>query len=385
MKPILTGVKVLEFGSYIAGPLAAMLLADQGAEVIKVERPTGDPYRKMPGFVVWNRGKRSITLDLKQAEGQEIAQVLAKGSDVVIHNCKPGVPEQLGIGYATLAGLNPRLIYCSVTGFGESGPYRDEPGWDPLVLSRTFTYLSQGGSLERPVYLVFPLASYYGAMMASFSTATALFVREITGRGQKVEVPLLNVMTAVEHQTLFDVEGKARLPWLPQGAMPLYRLHKASDGQWFFLALGNYSFFTKFALLMDKEEWLIDPLFEGAPMAILPPRSYEVEKVMVELIATKTRDEWLALLREADIPCAPVKRVDEYLDDPQIAANEMVVELDDPNVGPVRQMGIPIKFSLTPGTIKGPSPKLGQHTDEVLTEIGLSATAIAELRAKRIV
>lgn len=120
-------------------------------------------------------------------------------------------------------------------------------------------------------------------------------------------------------------------------------------------------------------------------MAILPPRSYEVEKVMVELIATKTRDEWLALLREADIPCAPVKRVDEYLDDPQIAANEMVVELDDPNVGPVRQMGIPIKFSLTPGTIKGPSPKLGQHTDEVLTEIGLSATAIAELRAKRIV
>jgi formyl-CoA transferase len=388
MPAVLEGIKVLDFSCYIAGPYAAMLLAEQGADVIKVEPPDGDPYRKHRGFIVWNRSKKGIVLNLKSPEGQEIAQRLASRSDVIIENFRPGVADRLGIGYETVRKLNPAVIYCSISGFGPTGPYRDTPGWEPIVASIATTYSSQGGSEGPPVYLILPLASYYAALMAPFSVATALFARQLTGRGQKVDVSLFGAMLGATSSGLVDFEGREkRVSGVrdQQGGSPLYRLYQGSDGQWFFLGLGNLGFFTKFAVAMGHEEWLTDPRFEGAPFLILPPFSVEVITEFQKLFSTRTRDEWLEFLRAADIPCAPAATVEEFMDDPQVLANEMVVTVEQPGLGSVREMGIPLKLKQAQGEIKGPAPSLGQHTAEVLGALGYSAHEIAKLKNKGVI
>ena len=167
---------------------------------------------------------------------------------------------------------------------------------------------------------------------------------------------------------LVDFAGRIRIPFTdPQGAMPLYKFYQGSDGKWFFLGLGNVTFLTKFAIVMEHEEWLADPRFEGAPFLIFPPDSTELIAMFKEIFATKTRDEWLAFLRSEDIPCAAALPVEEFLDDPQVMANDMVVEMEEPGLGTVREMGIPVKLRGTPGEVKSRSPKLGEHTQEILT------------------
>jgi len=384
MTQALSGFKVLDFGRYIAGPYAAMLLADQGAEVTKVEAPGGDPLRKELGFIVWNRSKRDITLNLKKPEGQRIVRELAKQSDVVIENFRPGVAERLGIGYETLSELNPRMVYCSISGFGPSGPYRDLPGWEPIVSSLSTIYTEQG-YVTHPVYIVLPLASTYAAFMAAFSVTTALYARELTGKGQKTDVSLFGALLAAQSIWVLDFKGKERMPWGPQGVLPLYRLYQGSDGKWFFLGLGTFTFFTKFAVLMGHEEWLADPLFDGAPFLIMPPRNARVIAMLKETFSTKTRDEWVELFTSADLPCAPVRAIDEFFEDPQILANEMVAEVEQPGLGRVRQMGVPVKFSLTPGRVKGPCPAMGQHNQEVLAGLGYSAGEVAKFKNEGVI
>ncbi len=388
MEGVLAGFRVLDFGHYIAGSFAAMLLAEQGAEVLKVERPGGDPIRREPGFMVWNRSKKGMILNLKTTEGQQVAQELAKRCDVVIENFRPGVADRLGIGYETMRRLNPRLVYCSISGFGNEGPYRDVPAWDPIVASTTALYVSQAGADNPPVYIVLPLPSYYAALMAAFSVTTALYFRELTGKGQKVDISLANSMITAMSGSMVDFEGKLRAGSYgdPQGPQPLCHLYQGSDGQWFLMnPAGNLAFFTKFALLMGHEEWLTDPLFEGAPVYIAPPRDRQVVAMFKDIFATKTRDEWLELLRAGDVPCAPAQSVEEYLNDPQVLANDMVVTVEEPHLGKVREMGVPIKLSLTPGQVKGPSPLLGQHTEEVLADLGYSVQAIARLKDEGVI
>ncbi|MFC1895596.1 CaiB/BaiF CoA transferase family protein [Thermodesulfobacteriota bacterium] len=388
MEQALSGFRVLDFGHYIAGPYAAMLLAEQGAEVIKVERPGGDPIRGHHGFMVWNRSKKGITLDLKKKEGRQIARELAGVSDVIIENYSPGVADRLGIGFESIRQVNPRLIYCSISAFGQEGPYRDLPGWDPMVGSLSGAVVEQGGGQEYPpLYLVLHLPSYYSAFMASFSIASALLAREITGKGQRVDISLFGSMLGAQATAMVDFEGRFRLPWSdPQGSMPLYKFYQGSDGKWFFLGLGNVGFFAKFAIALGHEEWLVDPRFEGAPFLIFPPVSEEITAEFKEILATKTRDEWLKFLQSEDIPCAAAQPVEEFLDDPQVMANEMVVEMEESFRGKVREMGIPVKLKLTPGGIKGRSPKLGENTEEILTDlIGYSADEVAGLKARGVV
>jgi len=385
MEQALSGVRVLDFGHYIAGPYAAMLLAEQGAEVIKVERPGGDPFRKELGFIVWNRSKRGITLDLKQAEGQRIAQELARRADILIENYHPGIADKLGIGYDTLRQLNPQLVYCSISGFGHSGPYRDLPGWDPIVASVASVYVSQAEP-KPPLYLVLPLPSYYAAFMSVFSMATALLARGLMGKGQHIDMSLFNSILGAQSGRIVDFEGVKRLPFGdPQGGMPLYRLYQGRDGKWFFLALGNLTFFAKFAVAMGHEEWLTEPRFQGAPFLILPPTSTQLIAMFKEIFSTRTRDEWLEFLRAADLPCAPALSVAEFMNDPQVLANGMVEVVEQPPLGKVREMGIAVRFPLTPGRIKGPAPALGQHTEEVLADLGYSAREMARLKGQGVI
>ncbi|MDY7039147.1 MAG: CoA transferase, partial [Thermodesulfobacteriota bacterium] len=369
MEQALSGFRILDFGHYIAGPYTGMLLAEQGAEVIKVEPPEGDPFRDKAGFMVWNRSKKGIKLDLKKKECQKIACELAEKSDVIIENFSPGVAESLGIGYETIRKLNPRVVYCSISGFDQNGPHRDIPGWDPIVASMSSIYVEQagGGENDPPTFLVLPLPSYYTALMASFSITMALYHREMTGMGQMIDMSLFNTSIGVAGGMLMDFEGKLRIPWSdPQGSIPLYKLYQGSDGKWLFVAMGNFSFFTKFAVALGHEEWLTDPLFDGAPFLILPPRNTQVIAMMKEIFQTKTRDEWLEFLQAADVPCAPALSVEEFLDDPQVKANEMVIEIEEPGKGKVREMGIPVRLLSAPGQIKGRSPMLGEHTVDIM-------------------
>lgn len=380
----LTGIKILDFGQYIAAPFAAMLLAEQGADVIKVERLQGDPFRREQGFIVWNRSKRGIMLDLRKPEGQKIALNLAKHADVVMENFKPGVADKLGIGFDTVNDINPRAVYCSISGFGVRGSYSSLPGYDQIVSTIATVYTEQGYPTH-PLYVVLPLASLYAAVEAAFGIVAALCVRETTGRGQKIEVSMFRTMLSACRQHLIDFEGMFRIPWGPTGPLPLYRPYQCSDGKWFFVALGNFKFFTKWALAMGHDEWLTDPLFEGAPFFILQPRNAQVMALLKEIYLSKTRDEWTELFMSNGIPVAPVQMVDEFMRYSQIKADDMLQVVKQPELGNVKEMGIPVSLLGAPGKIKGPVPSPGKHTGEVLRKLGYSAKDITRLKKEKVV
>ncbi len=380
----LSGIRVLDFGQYIAGPFAATLLAEQGAEVIKVERPGGDPLRGQDAFMVWNRSKKGIILDLKKPEGLKIALDLAKKADVVIENFKPGTADKLGIGYDKIKELNPRAVYCSISGFGPTGPYAGWAGYDQIVSTVASVYNEQG-VVTHPLFLVLPLASLYTAVDAAFYIVSGLCVREKTGKGQKIDVSLFRTILSTFRQFNVDFEGMFRAPWGPTGPMPLYRPYQCKDGEWLFTGLGNPKFFMQFAVELGHDEWLTDPLFEGAPFLIFPPRNAQVMAMLKPLYKTKTRAEWIKQFMDASIPVAPVQTVDQFMDYKQVIASDMVQTVKEPGKGSVKEMGVPIAMADTPGKIKGPSPQPGQHTREVLRELGYSAQEIKRLKQEQVI
>jgi len=384
MNEMLSGIKVLDFGQYIAGPLAAMMLAEQGAEVIKIERPQGDPFRKKDGFMVWNRSKKNIVLDLTRPEGQEIALDLIKDADVIIENFRPGVMEKLGLSYERIQAINPRIIYCSISGFGDSGPYTRIPGYEQLVSSLSTIYAEQGYA-TRPTYVLLPLASSAAGLDAAYSIVAALCVREGTGQGQKIEATLFNSALSINRDKALNFPGVYRYHWLPTGTFPFYRIYKCADGKHLFLGLGNFKFVTMFVLLIEREDWLVGDLLDGAPFGMLPPKAGMMVARLKDIFLTKTRDEWLELLLPNGIPVAPIQTIDDYMEYGQVKANGLVVTVKQPGKGMAKEVGIPIKPSLTPGSIKGPSALPGQHTAEILTRLGYSSGDIKKLKRDGIV
>jgi crotonobetainyl-CoA:carnitine CoA-transferase CaiB-like acyl-CoA transferase len=380
---VLSGIRVLDFGQYIAGPFAAMLLAEQGAEVIKIERPQGDPFRKEDGYMVWNRSKKNIVLDLKKQEGQKIALEMVKEADVIIENFRPGVMDRLGVGYEAVKAINPRAVYCSISGFGTKGPYSNLPGWEQTVSSLGTVYVEQGYPTH-PLYVVLPLASIYSAVETAFCAVTGLCAREATGKGQKVDVSMFRTILSTFRQFLIDFDGMFRAPWGPTGPLPLYRAYPGSDGKYFFLGLGNPKFFTQFAVVMGHDEWLTDPLFEGAPFLILPPRNAQVMVIFKSIFAQKPAAEWIEMLSSNGIPCAPVQLVENFMNYEQIKANDLIKTLKQPGKGMVREMGIPVAPALTPGSIKGPAAYPGQHTSEILRRLGYRAADIKRLKKEKV-
>lgn len=375
--PPLDGIRVVDLTSYIAGSYAAMQLADLGADVVKVEALEGDSFRELPGFFGWNRGKRSIAVNLKTPEGRRIVEQLAARGDVLMENMRPGVADRLGVGWARLAALNPRLVYCSVTAFGSTGPEAERPGFDPIfqALGGLMTLQGFGGP---PQYLRTAPTDYYTAAIATQAVLAALFARERTGRGQRVETSLLRGVLALQSGIAVEYPSK---PTLIRDN-PTYRLYQAGDGAWFFLAVGNQAFWTKLCKALDMESLADDPRFASWLLRL------QNNQALLPLIEAKFKSEprahWLEVLRQHDIPAAPVQSVNEFMEHPAVRHHDMVHEYDHPDVGRLRLMGQPLLFADTPTRDPGPPPTLGQHTGAVLEELGYSAPTIADLLTRRI-
>jgi len=378
LPPPLDGVRVVDLTSYIAGSYSAMMLADLGAAVLKVESLEGDSFRELPGFFGWNRGKRSIALNLKTPEGRQIVERLAREGDVLMENWRPGVADRLGVGHAHLLELNPKLIYCSVTAFGSTGPYVDRPGFDPLLqaMGGLMTLQGFGGA---PQYLRTAPTDYYTAAIAAQAVLAALFVRQRTGRGQRIETSLLRGVLALQSGIAIDYPGKPTL----MRENPTYRLYQGSDGQWFFVACGNQSFWVKLCTALGMQDFADDPRFASWLLRI--QNSEALLPIIEKRFGEKPRAEWLEVLAAHDIPAAPVKTIQEFMNDPAVQHHDMVHEYDHPDVGRLRLIGQPLAFAGTPTRDPGPPPTLGQHTDEVLRELGYDATAVHDLRARKVV
>jgi crotonobetainyl-CoA:carnitine CoA-transferase CaiB-like acyl-CoA transferase len=374
----LAGITVVDLTSYIAGSYGAMMLADLGAHVIKVEALEGDSFRELQGFYGWNRGKRSIAVNLKTPDGRAVVHRLAERGDVVMENMRPGVVERLGVDYATLRALNPRIIYCSVTAFGSDGPYRDRPGFDPLIqaMSGVMTLQGFGGP---PQYVRVPVTDYYAAALGCQAVLAALFVRERTGTGQRVETSLLKAGLALQSGSVVDYPGRE----IVYRDTPTYRLYQAGDGQWFFLACGNQSFWAKLCIALGRPDLVKDPRF-GSWLA-RRDNADALTPLLEEAFASRPRDEWLRILAEHDIPAAPTQSTREFMKDPAVLHHNMIVSYEHPELGPLTLMGQPLRFSESRVADAGPPPVLGQHTAEVLREVGYRDEEIADLCRRGIV
>lgn len=377
-RPPLDGVRVVDLASYIAGSYAGMMLADLGARVVKVEALEGDSFRELPGFHGWNRGKRSLAVNLKTPEGREIVERLAAEADVMMENMRPGVVDRLGLGYERMRSINPRLIYSSVTAFGSTGPYSERPGFDPLLqaMSGVMTLQGFGGP---PQYLRLAVTDYYTAALAAQAILAALFVRERTGRGQRVETSLLHASLALQSGNVVEYPGKPTIARIN----PTYRLYQAGDGQWFFLACGNQSFWVKLCKALDVNELADDPRF--ASWLLRLDNNEALLPLLEARFASEPRAHWLAVLAAHDIPAAPVQPLTEFMDDPAVRHLDMVHEYDHPDVGRLRLMGQPLVFSDTRTADPGPPPALGADTEAVLRELGYAPETIADLERRKIV
>ncbi len=385
----LTGIKVLDFSNYIAGPYCPMMLADLGAEVIKIESHQGDMLRFFPStlpnesrmFLGLNRNKRSMVLDLKQPEGQEVIYKLIKETDVVVENFRPGVVEKLEVDYDTLSKIQPRLIYCSISGYGQKGPLRNKPGFDQVLQNFGGIAMSQGGEEGPPAVVQGSVIDYFTGMMAAYGIMTALFVRERTGIGQKIETSLLEATMAIQSGRLIWAEGEPKEARrdLHGGISSIY---KTKEG-YIYVSAHTEKFWSGLCTVLGLEKLIDDPRYNS--MSKRSAQAAHLKKLLEEAFMQKTAAEWETLLEAQEVPCARTRPLEELFEHPQVLANDMIVTLEHPVVGKFRMIGLPLKLHKTPGKVRRPAPTLGQHTEEILTSIGYTAEAIAELKAKRVI
>jgi len=399
MSMALEHITILDLTHMLSGPYATMLLTDLGARTIKVEPPDcgegtrrlmeNDPDYARDGmgayFLTLNRGKRSVCIDLKCEAGHAVFLDLVRHADIVINNFSVGVPQRLGIHHEALAAVNPRIITCSVTGFGETGPDTQRPAFDQVVQAMGGGMSITGTPQTGPMRSGIPIGDLGGGLFGAIGVLTALAERERTGKGQHVDISMLDVQVSLMNYmaTMYLMSGH-----VPEGIgnahfvhVP-YNCYPTADGHVIVACLGD-AFFKRFATVIDIPE-LLAPELEQQPMR------YAMKARIDQLVGAKMRTrptaEWLALLQEARIPCGPVNNLQQALNDPQIRARDMVVDVPLPGGGSVPQPGNPVKFSDAGPTGYTPPPKLGEHTDPVLTDLlGYDDQRIAELRAAAVI
>lgn len=370
----LAGLVVVDLSTYLSGPVCSMLLADYGADVIKVERPgSGDEVRHFKpflngvssAFMLLNRNKRSIELDLKKPEDLAAMQRLIACADVLIENFRPGVCDRLGIGQEAMRRANPQLVYCSISGFGQTGPYRERGGFD--LMAQGIAGLMSINALPdgTPCRLPIPISDLCAGMYASNAVCTALLARNRTGLGQAVDVSLLDVAVSLGIYEAATHLATGEIPRsIGQGhrTMAPYQAFKAKDG-WLTLGAGAQGLWLKLCSVLDMHELVNDARFVDA-VARARHREELAERINAR-VAMRSRDEWLELLEKAGIPAGPVFGYDEVFRDPQIIAREMVAEVEHPQAGRTRMLGVVAKLSDTPGCVRRPAPGLGEHSLEI--------------------
>ena len=391
----LQGLKVLEIGIAMAGPYCGMMLADYGADVVKIERVgEGDESRKwapfFPGelshyFAAVNRNKRSLAVDIKHREGAAIVRRLATGADVLLENFRPGALESAGLGYEALAALNPRLVYCSLSGYGATGPLKNERANDVAMQAYAGGMSITGEPDGGPVKMGISAADIGAGMFATNGILMALYMRHATGRGQRVDTSLLEGQIAMlsYHFAAYFASGKPpqRRGSAAQGLVP-YQAFEARDG-WMVVGVFTDRMWCDLCQVIGRPEWGRDPRFD-TPRQRMINRS-EIVAALTGIFATDTVAGWQARLRPAGVPCTPVLAIDQVVREEQVRAREMIAQVEHPDAGQLSLAGVPIKFSDAAGGVRTPPPRLGQHSREILDALGYPAGDIERLIAQGVV
>jgi crotonobetainyl-CoA:carnitine CoA-transferase CaiB-like acyl-CoA transferase len=389
----LSGLTVIDLTRVLSGPYCTMLLADMGARVIKIEQPgKGDDTRgwgppfvdgESAYFLSINRNKESLTLDLKHAGARRVLDALLDRADVVVENFRPGTMDRLGLGYDAVVAARPRLIYCSISGFGQTGPRRDEPGYDAVVQAEGGLMSITGDAAGPPFRLGVAISDIVSGMFAAQGITLALLARERTGRGQRVDIGMLDATAALltYQAAIYFATGSAprRMGNRHPTIVP-YETFPAADGE-FVVAVGNDEQWQRFCLAIEVPGLAADARFATNRGRV---EHYDtLRPLLVAALRSRTREDWVGRLGPAGVPCGAVRDVAEVLGDAQLDAREMVALVEHSAVGAIRVLGVPIKLSDTPGAVRTAPPVLGQDTERILLELGMGAGEIDRLRRAR--
>ncbi len=384
----LDGIRVLDFTRWQQGPWATVMLGDMGAEVIKLEeRTNGDLGRALgrgaDGFCAYfeahDRNKKSITVDVRRPEGTRIVCQLVERVDIVAHNFRPGVMERLGLGYEALKAINPRIIYASASGFGADGPLASRPSYDVIGQAMGGIMVTQGGGPDGEPHMVVPgVADQVGAMMFAYGIAMALIARERFGAGQQIDASLYGAQIALQASNITRALWTGEhAPSRPRG-YPTFKPYGCADGKWLAVGVLDPVVFPRLCAALGRADLATDALY-AEPFA----RYANADRLEVELAAAfmaESRDCWIARLVAHDVPCGPVQDYLEVGADPQARANGYITTIEHPNLGPMQVVGVPARLSETPGSIRMPAPELGQHTEEILLDLGYTWEQIEALK-----
>jgi crotonobetainyl-CoA:carnitine CoA-transferase CaiB-like acyl-CoA transferase len=386
---------VLDLTNFVAGPYCTMMLGDMGVEVIKIEMPTsGDDSRKIGPpfldgestyFLSINRNKKSLTLNLKTNEGRKILHELVRKADVVVENFRPKVVDQLGADFKTLSSINPKIVYCSISGFGQDGPYRDRAAYDLIVLGWGGVLYLTGQESEMPTKPGIAFSDIIAGMFAAYAIVSALLARERLGKGQYIDVSLLDgqiAMLAYQAHIYFATGKSPERMGNEHPTIVPYGVYATKDGH-VTLAVGNDRIWQRLCSSLNLDDMVTDPRFRTNVDRL--EHRFEVDQAIVEKLAKMSTAEALDLFERGEVPSGPILSVDKVVSDPQVLHRKMVTEIRHKTLGAMKILGVPVKLSLTPGSVSSPPPVLGEHTEEVLKSIGYSIDKIKELKEKHVV
>jgi len=376
---LLAGIRVIDLTRVLSGPFCTMLLGDLGADVIKVEAPEGDPVRAQGArreglswyFAAFNRNKRSVRLDLRQTQGREVLARLIETADVLVENFRPGVLARLGFDDARLRALRPNLVTCSINGFGSTGPYRDRPAFDFIAQAMSGFMSVNGGPDDPPLRSGLPISDLVAGLYAALAITASVYRARATGQGERAEVGMTNGLVSLLAYIATDYFATGRVPPRSGNDHPIsapYGLFPTRDGQLAIAPPGD-EFFARLVDALGEPALKTDPLY--ATSAARVANRARINAIVGGKLATETTAHWVDVLNAAGVPCGPVLSVDQVFSDPQIAAQEMVLDVPHPGHGVVRMTGFPMKFAEAPCRVRRPAPEPGEHTGEVLEELGM--------------